>query len=179
MVNSTKVVTGKVRFSYVNLFEPKAFDENQVAKYSVTLIIPKTDVGTIQRMKDAIQAAAEKGKSTKFGGKIPPVLKSTLKDADKDTNNDGEILATLDENLKNCYVLRVSSTTKPGVVDANLNPIIDPTEIYSGCYGRASVNFFAYNSNGNKGISAGLGNVQKLEDGEPLGSVSTPEHDFS
>ncbi len=178
MVN-TKVVTGKVRFSFCNLFEPKAFQEGMTPKYSVTVLIPKTDVSTIKKIKDAIQAAAEKGKSTKFGGKIPPVLKTTLKDADVDTNNDGEVLASIYPEAAHHYMINVSSLTKPQVVDANLNPVLDPTMVYSGCYGRVSMNFYAYAASGNKGISAGLGNVQFLEDGEPLGTISSAEHDFA
>lgn len=176
---STKVVTGKVRFSFVNVFEPKAFGENQTPKYSVMLLIPKSDVGTLDRMRKAIEAAAEKGKATKFGGKIPTVLKSTLKDADVDTNQDGDVFADLWDYAKNHYILNVSSKMAPQIVDAERNPIINPADFYSGCYGRASINFFAYNNNGNKGISAGLGNLQKLEDGEPLGGITSAEQDFA
>ena len=176
---STKVVTGKVRFSFVNVFEPKAFGENQTPKYSVMLLIPKSDVGTLDRMRKAIEAAAEKGKATKFGGKIPTVLKSTLKDADVDTNQDGDVFADLWDYAKNHYILNVSSKIAPQIVDAERNPIINPADFYSGCYGRASINFFAYNNNGNKGISAGLGNLQKLEDGEPLGGITSAEQDFA
>lgn len=176
---STKVVTGKVRFSFVNLFEAKAFGDGLTPKYSVMLLIPKTDVGTVTRIKKAIDAAAQKGMATKFGGKIPPVLRTTFKDADKDTDQDGEILAQKWPETAGHYVINVSSKTQPQVVDANLNPIINPSEVYSGCYGRASINFFAYNNNGNKGVSAGLNNVQKLEDGEPLGGVTTAEQDFA
>ena len=178
-VNNTKVVTGKVRFSFVNVFEPKAFGENQTPKYSVMLLIPKSDVGTIDRMRKAINAAAEKGKTTKFGGKIPTVLKSTLKDADVDTNQDGDVFADIWDYAKNHYILNVSSKIAPQIVDAERNPIINPVDFYSGCYGRASINFFAYNNNGNKGISAGLGNLQKLEDGEPLGGITSAEQDFA
>lgn len=176
---STKVVTGKVRFSFVNVFEPKAFGENQTPKYSVMLLIPKSDVGTLDRMRKAIEAAAEKGKATKFGGKIPTILKSTLKDADVDTNQDGDVFADLWDYAKGHYILNVSSKMAPQIVDAERNPIINPVDFYSGCYGRASINFFAYNNNGNKGISAGLGNLQKLEDGEPLGGVTSAEQDFA
>lgn len=176
---STKVVTGKVRFSFVNVFEPKAFGENQTPKYSVMLLIPKSDVGTLDRMRKAIEVAAEKGKATKFGGKIPTVLKSTLKDADVDTNQDGDVFADLWDYAKNHYILNVSSKMAPQIVDAERNPIINPADFYSGCYGRASINFFAYNNNGNKGISAGLGNLQKLEDGEPLGGITSAEQDFA
>lgn len=176
---STKVVTGKVRFSFVNLFEARAFGEGQQAKYSVMLLIPKSDVGTMNRIKKAIDAAAQKGLATKFGGRLPAVLKTTVKDADKDTNQDGEVFAEIWPETAGHYILNVSSKTAPQVVDAELNPIIDPSEVYSGCYGRASINFFAYNNNGNKGISAGLNNVQKLEDGEPLGGVTTAAQDFA
>lgn len=174
----TKVVTGKCRFSFVNVFEPMAFVEGQDPKYSLMLLIPKQDTRTITAIQAAIKAAAEKGKSTKFGGKIPPVLKTTFKDADKDTNQDGEIFAEKWPETAGHYIINVSTKNKPQVVDADRQEIIDPCEVYSGCYGRASINFFAYNSNGNKGISAGLCNVQKLEDGEPLGSISTAEQDF-
>lgn len=176
---STKVVTGKVRFSFVNVFEAKAFGENQTPKYSVMLLIPKSDVGTIDRMRKAIDAAAEKGKTTKFGGKIPTVLKTTLKDADVDTNQDGDVFADIWDYAKNHYIINVSSKIAPQIVDADRNPIINPVDFYSGCYGRASINFFAYNNNGNKGISAGLGNLQKLEDGEPLGGITSAEQDFA
>lgn len=177
-LNTTKVVTGKVRFSFVNVFEARAFGENQDPKYSVMLLIPKSDAGTIARIKKAIDAAAAKGLSTKFGGKLPAILKTTLKDADKDMDQDGEIFADKWDYTAGHYIINVSSKNAPQIVDENLNPIIDPTEFYSGCYGRASINFFAYNNNGNKGISAGLNNLQKLEDGEPLGSFSTAEQDF-
>ena len=177
--NSTRVVTGKVRFSFVNVFEARAFGENTEAKYSVMLLIPKTDTATLSRMRAAIDAAAQKGLQTKFGGKMPTILKTTLKDADKDTNQDGDTLASVWPETAGHYVINVSSKTQPQVVDANLNPIINPTEFYSGCYGRASINFFAYNNSGNKGISAGLNNLQKLEDGESLGSITTAEQDFA
>lgn len=176
---NTKVVTGKVRFSFVNVFEPKAFGEGQTPKYSVMLLIPKSDVGTIDRIKKAIAAAAEKGKASKFGGKLPTVIKSTLKDADVDTNQDGDVFADLWDYTKNHYIINVSSKLAPQIVDANRNPITEPQDFYSGCYGRASINFFAYNANGNKGVSAGLQNLQKLEDGEPLGGFTTAEQDFA
>lgn len=176
---STRVVTGKVRFSFVNVFEARAFGENQAAKYSVMLMIPKSDVATIQRCKNAIDAAARKGQATKFGGKLPPILKTTFKDADKDTDQDGNIFAEKWEYTAGHYIINVSSKNQPQVVDAARNPIINPVEFYSGCYGRASINFFAYNNNGNKGVSAGLNNLQKLEDGEGLGGFTSAEQDFA
>ena len=177
--NTTKVVTGKVRFSFVNILEARAFGEGQTPKYSVMLLIPKTDVGTVTRMKAAIDAAAQKGLATKFGGKLPAIVKSTLKDADKDMDQDGEIFAEKWPYAAGHYILNVSSKMQPQVVDAECNPILDLSELYSGCYGRASINFFAYNNNGNKGVSAGLNNLQKLEDGESLGGFTTAEQDFA
>lgn len=178
-VNSTRVVTGKVRFSFVSVFEAKAFGEGQIPKYSVMLLIPKTDVATLARIKKAIDAAAQKGLSTKFNGKLPTVLKTTLKDADKDIDQDGELFVNKWDYTAGHYILNVSTRTQPQIVDAQCNPIINPAEFYSGCYGRASINFFAYNNNGNKGISAGLNNLQKLEDGEPLGGFTSAEKDFA
>lgn len=179
MIGTTKVVTGKVRFSFVNVFEARAFGEGQTPKYSVMLLIPKSDVATIARIKAAIDAAAQKAISTKFGGRLPAVLKTTLKDADKDMDQDGEIFADKWDYTAGHYIINVSSKNPPQIVDANCQPIINPTEFYSGCYGRASINFFAYNNQGNKGISAGLNNLQKLEDGESLGSFTTAEQDFA
>ena len=178
-MNNTRVVTGKVRFSFVNVFEAKAFGEGQEPKYSVMLLIPKSDIGTVNRIKAAIDAAAQKGLSTKFGGRLPAILKTTFKDADKDMDQDGMIFADKWDYTAGHYIINVSTKVQPQIVDANLNPIINPIELYSGCYGRASINFFAYNNNGNKGISAGLNNLQKLEDGEPLGSMTTAEQDFA
>ena len=125
-------------------------------------------------MKDAIEAAKEAGKA-KFNGKIPAKLKTTLRDGDTDESIDS------DENPEYAghYFIRVSSKTKPGIVDADVNPIMDAGEIYSGMYGRASINFFAYNTAGNRGISAGLNNVQKTRDGDFLGGRSKADDDFS
>lgn len=177
--NSTRMITGKVRFSFVNVVEARAFGENQTPKYSVMLLIPKTDVATLERMQKAIKAAAEKGLVSKFGGKMPVNLKTTLKDADVDTNQDGEVFAKVWDYAAGHYILNVSTKTRPEIVDKDLNPIINPTELFSGCYGRASINFFAFNNNGNKGVSAGLNNLQKLEDGESLGGFTTAEMDFA
>lgn len=169
-----KVVTGKVRFSYVNVFTPRAREEGQEPKYSITLLIPKTDKVTLNKINAAIEetrlASAEI-----FGGKVPANLKTTLHDGDGEMPNGGDY----PPEAKGCYVLSASSRTKPGVVDRDLNPIIDQTEFYSGCFGRASINFYAYNAKGNRGIAAGLNNLQKLEDGEALGGRTRPEDDFN
>ena len=167
---ATKVVTGKVRFSYLHIWEPSAVEEGSQKKYSVSLIIPKSDTATVARIKDAIQSALEAGKA-KFGGKIPASLKLPLRDGDLERADDDAYL--------NSWFLNANSSKQPGIVDQNVQPILRQDELYSGCYGRASVNFFAFNTNGNKGIACGLNNIQKLSDGETLGGRTTAEFDFS
>lgn len=167
---ATKVVTGMVRFSYAHVFEPWAGNPGDEPKFSVCLLIPKSDTETINRIKAAIQAAAQAGINT-LGGKIPANLKQPLRDGDAERPDQPEYAGH--------YFINANSKTKPGVVDANLQPIIDTTEFYSGCYGRASVNFYAFNRNGNKGIACGLNHVQKLADGDFLGGRSRAEDDFA
>lgn len=168
-MQNTKVITGKVRFSYANVWEPKSINGSD-PKYSVSLIIPKADKETIRKIKAAIETAKKEG-IAKLGGKIPANLKTPLRDGDIDRADD--------EAYKDSYFVNANSTTKPGIVDKNVEPILDQTEFYSGCYGRASIVFYAYNANGNKGIACGLQNLQKLEDGEPLGGRSRAEDDFT
>lgn len=168
-VPSTKVVTGKTRLSYANLFQPRAGMDGQDPKYSLCVLIPKTDTATVDKVKAAIEAAKQAGQSV-WGGKIPPGVKIPLRDGD--TERDAP-------EYKGHYFINASSKQRPNVVDAAVNPILDANEVYSGCYGRVSLNFYAYNQSGNKGIGAGLNNVQKVADGEPLSGRSRAEDDFS
>ena len=173
---ATKVITGRnTIFSYLTINEPKAPLGGGTPKYSASLIIPKSDKVTINKVHAAIQAAYEEGASKlKGNGKSVPPL-STL----KTPLRAGGIERPDDPIYKNSFFINANSVTKPGVVDANLNPIIDPSELYSGIIGRASINFYAFNSNGNKGIACGLNNLQKLADGTPLGGHSRAEDDFA
>lgn len=169
--SKTKVVTNEVRLSYAHLFEPWSGKEDQEKKYSVTLLIPKSDKETYRKLRAAEAAAAEAGKA-KFGGKVPKVLKSVI--------HDGDTEADLDDNPEYAghWYMSVSSKTKPGLVDRALNPILDSEELYSGAYARVSINAFAYSVSGNKGVSFGLNHVQKLRDGDFLGGRSRAEDDF-
>ena len=167
--NKTKVVTGKARLSYANVWEPKSINGGD-EKYSVSVIIPKSDTKTIAEIEKAIEQAKQDGKA-KFGGKVPPNLKTPMRDGDVDRPDD---LA-----YKNSYFINVNSKDRPNIVDKNVKPILDQSEVYSGCYGRVSITFYAFNSNGNRGIAAGLGNIQKLADGEPLSGRSRAEDDFT
>jgi hypothetical protein len=174
--NPTKVITGECRLSYANLWEPKSINGG-APKYSVSLIIPKSDKRTLDKIKAAIQAAYTEGESKlKGNGKTVPalaVLKTPLRDGDAERPDD--------EAYADSYFINANSGTAPGIVDNQQEPqpITVRSEIYSGVYARASVNFYAFNSNGNKGIACGLNNIQKLRDGEPLGGKSRAEDDFA
>ena len=174
-MNPTKVITGpNTTFSYLNCWDPKAI-QGGTPKFSVSLIIPKSDVKTIEKIKVAIQAAYEEGQSKlKGNGKSVPAL-STL----KTPLRDGDLERPDDEAYKNSYFINANSGTAPGIVDADRNPIIDRSEMYSGVKGRASINLYAYSVNGNRGIACGLNNLQKISDGTPLGGKSRAEDDFA
>ena len=175
VINPTKVITGvKTRWSYANVWQAKSINGG-TPKYSVSLIIPKSDTKTVTAVKNAIQAAYEEGQSKlKGNSKSVPALtaiKTPLRDGDAERPDD--------EAYKDSYFINANSATAPGIVDAARNPIIEHSEVYSGVYGRASINFYAFNSNGNKGIACGLNNLQKISDGELLGGKTRAEDDFA
>lgn len=170
-INPTKVVTSVVRLSYANVWEPKSINGG-AEKYSVSLNIPKSDTKTLTAIQKAIDAAIEEGRG-KFGGKIPnkSALKLPLRDGDIDRPDD--------EAYANCYFVNANSSTAPEIVDKARDPILNRSEVYSGVYARVSINFYAFNSNGNRGIACGLGNIQKVRDGEPLGGKTSAADDFA
>ncbi len=169
---STQITTGKVRFSYCSLFEPRAAVAGGQETYSVTLLIDKGDKFTLDKIKAAVEEAKQLYLQKNSGKKLPSGLKTTLHDGDGERPNGGDF----GPECAGCYVITVSSKNKPVLVDKNKTPITDPQELYSGCYGRAIINFFVYDTNGNKGVSAGLNGVMKLHDGEPLsGGIVTDE----
>ena len=170
-VNSTKVVTGKVRFCYVNVFEPTAMNEGDTPKYNICILIPKSDTKTVDKINKAIEAAKQAGKAklADKNGKIPSNIKLPLRDGDDERGDD--------PSFEGMYFINANSNRKPSIVDKELNPIMNKEEFYSGCYGRASINFYAFNVS-SKGIAAGLNNLQKLEDGEMLAGGSSADEDF-
>ena len=170
---ATKVITGLVRFSYVNIFRSRAFRKGQDAKYSICLLIPKDDTKTLDKIRDAVDEAIEQGVSSKWGGKKPKNLHLPLRDGDEERADEAP-------EYEGMYFLNASSTQKPGIIDRDRNEILDPDEVYSGSWGRASINFFPYDSNGNKGVGVGLNNIQKIKDGEHLGAArASAEDDFA
>jgi hypothetical protein len=166
---SEKVVTGKVRFSYANVFTPKASEEGKDPKYSVSIIIDKNDKETINKINAAVEKVKQ-GSAAVFGGTIPKALKGGLRDGDAEKD---------DAAYQGAFFINANSSMKPQIVDANLDQIMDQGEFYSGCYGRASLTFYAYNQAGSKGIACGLNNLQKLEDGEKLGGGTSAAQDFA
>ena len=174
-VNPMKVITGKdTRWSYANVWEPKSIN-GSTPKFSVSLIIPKTDVATVKKIKAAIEAAYHEGEAKlKGNSKSVPALsliKTPLRDGDTERPDD--------PNYAGSYFVNANSATAPGIVDADCQPILTRSEVYSGVYGRASISFYAFNSNGNRGIACGLNNLQKLRDGEPRGGRASAESDFA
>ena len=171
---STRIVTGpRTRFSYCHLWEPRSSYGNE-PKYSMSCIIPKDDTKTVALINGAIEAAYREGEAKLKGkGAMPPLtaLRTPLRDGDLDRPDDPAYAG--------CWFLNASASTAPGIVDAQAQPILDRAEVYSGCYGRVSLTFYAYNTNGNRGIACGLNNVQKIRDGEPLGGHMTAEQEFA
>lgn len=172
---ATRVLIGECRLSYVHLFKPEVISEGNPAKYSVSIIIPKTNTELVEKIKAAIVAAYQAGIGT-FGGKLPAkgTWKNPLRDGDTERPDDPAYAGA--------YFINASSKTKPGLVKkgtvSKFTEITDENELYSGCFGYVSVNFYAFSQSGNKGIGAGLNNVLKTKDGDFLGGRVSAETDF-
>lgn len=169
-INKTKVITGtNTRLSYFHGWEPVSINGG-AEKYSTAVLIPKSDNKTIDAIEKAIDAAIEEG-IAKFGGKKPnkAAIKLPLRDGDIERD---------DEAYKGHYFINANSTNPPQIVDQRVQPILDRSQVYSGCYARVSINFYAFNSNGNKGVAAGLGNIQFVRDGDPLGGKTSASDEF-
>ena len=175
IVNPMKVITGpNTRWSYANVWEPKSINGGS-PKYSISLIIPKSDTVTVAKIKAAIEAAYQEGQAKLRGnGKSVPALNLI-----KNPLRDGDLERPDDPAYANSYFINANSATAPGIVDADRNPVLTRSEVYSGVYGRASITFYSFNSNGNRGIACGLNNLQLLRAGEPLGGKASAESDFA
>ncbi len=173
--NPMKVICGPdTRWSYANVWEPKSINGGS-PKYSVSLIIPKSDTKTVAKVNAAIEAAYKEGEAKlKGNSRAVPALAAI-----KTPLRDGDVERPDDPAYAGAYFINANSATAPGIVDADLNPILTRSEVYSGVYGRASITLYAFNSNGNRGIACGLNNLQKIRDGEPLGGKASAESDFA
>lgn len=166
----SKVITKKVRFSYANVWEPKAIEAGGEPKYSVCLLIDKKDTATLAKINEAIEAELQIFKDSNKGV-LPKKFKMPLRDGDEEREDD--------PNYKGKFFINASSKNAPGIVDRNKDEILDKGEFYSGCFGIASVNFYGFNKAGNTGIACGLNNLMKLEDGERLSGGASADEDFA
>lgn len=171
------VTINDVRFSYCNLFQPKAPFNNPQGepKYSVTVLVPKTNTAAKAVIDNAIAQAIDAGVSSKWNGVRPPQPSICVHDGDGPRPSDGSAFG---EECKGCWVFTASTKQPPFVVDEYVQNIIDPTKVYSGMWGNVNVTFFAYNNAGKKGIGCGLNGVQKIRDGEALGGQITAQEAF-
>lgn len=167
---ATKLVTGRVRFSYCYVNKPRANDRGE-DKFSVTILLPKSDTATYNALRAAENEAAKK----KFPGKGDAFYKAI-----KSVIHDGDGLRPSGEEFgpecKGHWVFTASTSDRPGCVDENLQPLMEA--IKSGDYGRVSVNMYGYDTSGNRGVAAGLNNLQLLERGESLGGRTDAASDF-
>ena len=168
-----------VRFSYVNVFQAKPPFNNPTgeAKFSVTILVPKSNTQAKAVIDQAIAVAIEAGVSTKWNNVRPPQPAICIHDGDGVRPSDGQPFG---EECKGCWVFTASAKADhpPFVVDAQVQPIIDPTKVYSGMWGNVSVSFFPYNSAGKKGVGCGLNGLQVTRDGEPLSARVTAQDAF-
>lgn len=175
---STKLVTGKVRLSYANVWEPQENDSGDL-KYGTSILIPKDDKETLRKIKAIVDLLKEQAKA-KYNGKLPAKFHTPLRDGDEERPDD--------EAYANHYFFNASSKNKPGIAKpigkdgggkTKFAEITDTTEVYSGCYAKVSVNFYLFDTKGNKGIAAGLNNIVKVQDGDFLGGRSNLNDDFA
>ena len=171
MTNNPTKVKVPCRISYANIWEAKSINGSE-AKYSVSCIFPKSNQELINKINTAIETAKEIGKDKKWGGKIPtgPNFKLPLRDGDIERPND--------EAYKDSMFINANSKDAPQIVDRRVQPITDPMECGSGDYCNVTINFYPFNANGNRGIAAGLGNIQKIKDGERLAGRTSAASDF-
>ena len=171
-LSKSRITTGKVLLSFVHVFKPTAIEEGQEPKYNMQVIVSKKDKITLSKINAAVELATKKAVAEKYAGKMPKKWKTPLRDGDEEKEDD--------EAYQNSFFLATTSKRKPKVVDRNFNEIIDPEELYSGCYAAVCINFYAYDVAGNKGIAAGLESIMKLGDGTPLGgSGGNVKDDFA
>ena len=169
MTNETTAVVQNVRLSYVNVFKPYSNSPEQAPKYSSTILLPKSDLVSKQNLDAAIQAAVQKGLNEKWNGVMPPVVANPIHDGDG-VKQDG---TPFGDECKGCWVFTASSNAdrQPQIVDRNVQPILDQSQIYSGVYANVAINVFPYIHTGKKGVGFGLTHIQKVRDGEVLGGA--------
>lgn len=175
ITNPCAVTTGEVRFSYLHVFQPYAQQQGAEPKYSATILLPKADTAAKAAIDTAIRTAIETGVNKRWNGMRPPQPAICVHDGDGGRPSDG---MPFGPECRGHWVFTASCKTPPFVVDANVQPILQQTEVYSGMYGRANVTFFPYANSGKKGVGCALNGIQKLRDGEALGGRISAEDAF-
>lgn len=174
-IPTTKVTTGVIRGSYVKIFKaelPKNAPPGAEPKFSMTLLISKDDTVTLEKIAKAQQTAV----ALKWPNKAPAKIHTTLHDGDEPRESNGEAYG---DECKGHMVMTVSSKYKPRCIDRDGNEIIDPSQVGSGDYFKASINFYGYSAQGKNGVSAGLNNLLFWEKGISLGGQGSCEEDFA
>ena len=172
-ITETNIRIGEVRFSFANVFAPRKTDDGSEGKYGVCIIIPKSDTETVEAINAAVNAAKQKGKAEKWGGKIPNNVRTPLRDGDFEREDDPA--------FEGCWFMNANSKQKPGVrvlENGTTYEAMDTEDFYSGCYGAVTINFFPYENSGNKGVAAGLNNLIKTRDGERMSGGRSADEDF-
>lgn len=173
MSEKTTITIGEIRFSYLNAFTPTVAKGATEPKYSTAILIPKTEKGIIEKIKQ-IQNSLKAEVAASNGGKLPTGFKIPMKDGDA-LNADGE--REKDDNYKGMYYFNCSSKTKPTILDKNRQPILNSEEVYSGMWGYVNVNFYTFN-NVSRGIGVGLNHIMKTRDDEPFASRVSADEAF-
>jgi len=161
-MSKARIMTPAFRVAFPEVFVPGGMDPAK-PKYSITMLFDKTE--DISELKRIAQAAAVE----KWGDKVPAGIRKPFRDGDE----------TAWAGFPGNTFVKAATKFQPGLVDANVQPIIDQTEFYAGCWARATVSAYAYDVSGNKGVAFNLHNIQKLKDDEPFIGVISAEQDFA
>lgn len=181
MGNPIKLVLGTpdkpVRLSYAHIWEPTKLpkETDDKLKYQVTALIPKSDTKLIEAIKEAFAQAKEAGKAEKWGGKIPANIDHILRDGDVPKEEGGEV----PEEYRDHWYIVAKDKKQPGIVSRSGQPILTPSQVYSGCYALVSVTLYAYNVDASKGVAASLNHVMFIADGEKLSGKADAQTDFA
>ena len=176
--DALKWLTSEVRLSYIHIDEPYAQDANTEPKYQAAILLPKSEQACYADIMAAIQAAYQQGVQNKWKGAQPQLNDRTTPIHDGDaTRASGEPYG---EECRGCWVLSAKSKNKPEVVHiSNIHSLLPMGSVKSGDYARVMLNFYAYDSNGNRGVACSLGNIMITREGEPLGNRSSASSDFA
>lgn len=171
---SERIMIGEVRLSYVHLVEPSAPKDGGKPKYSVTMLIPKSNPALKAKIDQGIKDCYEEAVRNKYKGARPQMTHSLIYDGDGIRPSG----VAFGPECAGYWVLTATSQNKPGVVHiSNIRQELEPQEIYSGMWAYVTINFYSPRQ-GNP-VACGLGNVCKTRDDEPLSGGASAAADFA